>query len=848
MNIERALQIQIAALTTIGAVLLGMGQQASWLPLLGVLAAFSSVLFTDTWQWFHLHRAVGNVAAVAALFVSLSGFFDSDTKGQLGSIASLLIYMQVVLFYQRKSPRVYWQLALLSLLQVVVATALNVRFEFGVLLVLYATLAISTLAFLFVHRELLRVAEATSGAGGGRRRTWSAEPAAPGAGRVTTPRLNRRPVISSVVAVESLSRAIVGWGFAKQIAGLGVTTFVFAVVLFFAAPRLESSARRSLHTPTQHVVGFSSEVRLGDLDEILQSDETVMRVSFREPTTNLPYRVSGDPYIRGSILTNYVCRDDEGRWTQPVRMWPPREFTADAGLASTLSLTRRVPSPSRLGPPPPHAPLVRLDVVLEPLEEPVVFGVFPAYRLPETPDSIRYHPVTEQLLRNLPRDGEQRTEFRYTCSTTGFRGGLQIDATPHVSRLQSLPERWLLEQEKTRLLQFDADRFPRLAALADTIVRAQQASPADHVAVARALRNHFQVPGRYTYSLDFRNVPRQRKLDPIEDFVTQHHTGHCAYFASALAMMLRSQGIPSRLVVGFKCDNYNAVGDYYQVLQRQAHVWVEAYLEPEAVEAVVPAGSDTSPGGGWLRLDPTPGADVDKAKQVQQGLMSLIDDGLDYARTIWSDYILGLTAKRQRETIFDPVVEKADPQAWSASWKRLAEQRVAVLAQLAEFWRTCWWLVLAGVVLLIVGLILRVKAKRPQLLAIVAAVRPWVSKWTGRNGSQGPGRGNHQVAFYRRFESLLTKYGATRPASKTPREFAAEFAAQQLACGQAESLGPVMEAVVAAFYRVRYGQLPLDEPQAQWLDAELTRLEQGLKLNGGTIPHSVGIGSFNRTP
>ena len=806
------------------------------------------MLFTDAWQWFCLHRAVGNVAAVAALFVSLSGFFDTDTKGQLGSIASLLIYMQVVLFYQRKSPRVYWQLALLSLLQVVVAAALNVRFEFGVLLVLYAASAISTLAFLFVHRELLRVAETTPGAGEDRRRKWSAEAAAPDAGRVATPRWDRRPVISPVAAVEPLSRAIVGWGFAKQIAGLGMTTFVFAVVLFFAAPRLESSARRSLHTQTQHVVGFSSEVRLGDLDEILQSDETVMRVSFREPKTDLPYRVLGDPYIRGSILPNSVCQGDAGRWTQAARRWPPRDFTADAGVASLPSLTRPESFAQRLGPPPPNVPLVRLDMVLEPLEEPVLFGVFPVYRVPETPDSIRYHPATEQLSRNLFRDGEQRTEFRYACSTTGFRGGLQIDATPHASRLQSLSERWLLEQEKTRLSQFDADRFPRLAALADTIVREQQTSPTDHVAVARALRNHFQVPGRYTYSLDFRNVPRQRKLDPIEDFATQHRTGHCAYFASALAMMLRSQGIPSRLVVGFKCDNYNAVGGYYQVLQRQAHVWVEAYLEPEAVAAVVPAGSDTSPGGGWLRLDPTPGADVDKAKQMQQGLMALIDDGLDYARTIWSDYILGLTAKRQRETIFDPVVEKADPQAWSASLKRLAEQRAAVLAQLAEFWRTCWWLVLAGVVLLTVGLILRVKAKRSHLLAIVAAVRPWVSKWTGRNGPHGPGRGNHQVAFYRRFESLLAKYGATRPASKTPREFAAEFAAQQLACGQAASFGPATEAIVAAFYRVRYGQLPLDEQQAQWLDAELTRLEQGLQLNAGNIPHAVGIGSFNRTP
>ena len=55
------------------------------------------------------------------------------------AIANLLIYLQIVLFYQQKNPRLYWQLTVLSLLQVVVSAALNVGFEFGLVLILYGS-------------------------------------------------------------------------------------------------------------------------------------------------------------------------------------------------------------------------------------------------------------------------------------------------------------------------------------------------------------------------------------------------------------------------------------------------------------------------------------------------------------------------------------------------------------------------------------------------------------------------------------------------------------------------------------------------------------------------------------
>ncbi len=92
--------------------------------------------------------------------------------------------------------------------------------------------------------------------------------------------------------------------------------------------------------------------------------------------------------------------------------------------------------------------------------------------------------------------------------------------------------------------------------------------------------------GGFQYTTE--NLPVSDK--PVEDFLFNRKSGNCEYFASALAVMLRSAGIPSRIVGGYKGGYYNDTGGYYLVPQKNAHVWVEAYLKNK----------------GWVRLDPTP--------------------------------------------------------------------------------------------------------------------------------------------------------------------------------------------------------------------------------------------------
>jgi hypothetical protein len=97
----------------------------------------------------------------------------------------------------------------------------------------------------------------------------------------------------------------------------------------------------------------------------------------------------------------------------------------------------------------------------------------------------------------------------------------------------------------------------------------------------------FLNSGQFSYSLS--DLPLTGT--PLEDFLFVTRYGNCEYFASAFAVLTRAAGIPTRLVAGYRGGYYNALGGYYLVAQKHAHVWVETWSQTN----------------GWVRYDPTPG-------------------------------------------------------------------------------------------------------------------------------------------------------------------------------------------------------------------------------------------------
>jgi transglutaminase-like putative cysteine protease len=94
----------------------------------------------------------------------------------------------------------------------------------------------------------------------------------------------------------------------------------------------------------------------------------------------------------------------------------------------------------------------------------------------------------------------------------------------------------------------------------------------------------------YVYSL---HPPESDYTSPYAAFLFDTHTGYCQHFAGAMAILLRFNGIPARVALGFTAGKREDDGAYV-VSWNDAHAWVEAYFD----------------GVGWVMFDPTPGRNI----------------------------------------------------------------------------------------------------------------------------------------------------------------------------------------------------------------------------------------------
>jgi hypothetical protein len=327
----------------------------------------------------------------------------------------------------------------------------------------------------------------------------------------------------------------------------------------------------------------------------------------------------------------------------------------------------------------------------------------------------------------------------------------------------------------------------------------------------------------YTYSLE-RNQKRDRSLDPIEDFVQNHRRGHCEYFASALTLMLKSQGIPARMVVGYMGGDLNTVGDYYIVRQLHAHAWVEAYMSTEQIPPDELESNEELPLGAWLRLDPTPSGVGMLADTDRWPLVTTLREFVDYCQVLWDDYILGLNSTRQRQAIYRPLMRNLralkaslfDPAVWRRRW----QNGLAWLQRLRSG-RWSAWLLFAGVLATAVGLVILRRPMRRGLAAIHARRR--------REDQRARAL---RVPFYERLERVLAHRGFHRRPQETPCEFARATSHRLAQSTPSANAAEVPPRVADAYYRVRYGKQTLNEEEQEQIKRALVHLEHALRNDG----------------
>ncbi len=180
----------------------------------------------------------------------------------------------------------------------------------------------------------------------------------------------------------------------------------------------------------------------------------------------------------------------------------------------------------------------------------------------------------------------------------------------------STPYLSIKEDNTERYLQLP-ERFPeRIKRLAIDITRGTRSTEETVKKIELFLKK-----GEYTYTLSLPEV----EGDPLESFLFKSKKGNCEYFASSLVLMLRSIGIPARIVGGYLGGEWNSIGKYFLVRQSSAHTWVEAYI----------------PEKGWIRLDPTPPTLTPPIKVSHLSLF------IDHLRLRWYTYIIGYDIGKQ---------------------------------------------------------------------------------------------------------------------------------------------------------------------------------------------------------
>jgi len=133
-----------------------------------------------------------------------------------------------------------------------------------------------------------------------------------------------------------------------------------------------------------------------------------------------------------------------------------------------------------------------------------------------------------------------------------------------------------------------------------------------------AIRLSEALKREYSYSATM--VAPEDGKNALGFFLFNRKAGHCEYFASALALMLRQSGVHSRIVTGYRGATFNQFGGYYSLQEYRAHSWVEYFV----------------PNLGWARVDPTPAA----SEHDSHGTLERISAFVDVLKYRWNRYIL----------------------------------------------------------------------------------------------------------------------------------------------------------------------------------------------------------------
>jgi protein-glutamine gamma-glutamyltransferase len=541
---------------------------------------------------------------------------------------------------------------------------------------------------------------------------------------------------------------------ALSLASLGAALGAIALgtILFFFFPRYSAGYLGRASFSPSLITGFTDNVELGQIGEIKKNSALVMRVQTGKPLSYDRLR------WRGIVLTTF----DGKSWSTPDRVTQPLQPSPDGWIHPS--------NPSR------KTDLSGAEIVytvfLEPLATDAIFvpGRWISLKGNFTGEggSSAYNFRRSYILRDptdtLLNPFHNYSAIRYT--------GVSSLPLMNAAELRRASNEYPAGFAAT-YLQIPARLDPRIPELAKQVTTMAKTTFDKAAAIESYLRSKF------TYTLNLTGNPGE---NPLAHFLFVTHAGHCEYYASAMAIMLRTLGIPSREVNGFLPGDYNDLGGDYVVRASDAHSWVEVYF----------------PGNGWQVFDPTPAA-----APYETSFLKRLGQYADWMEITWNEWVIGYDFAHQ--IILAQNLQR-NSKNWSEAVRTWFEQKQRQAKEWFVLWqsrhRNAGFLVPLVLVLLLVTLRLNLISK------IVRRVRLFVQL-----NSAPSARSNSQLAsiLYTELLRTMRRRGFLRIESQTPLEFADEINAPELA--------PAVREFTQIYAQARFGGAP----------CETTRLRQLLQ-------------------
>lgn len=392
-------------------------------------------------------------------------------------------------------------------------------------------------------------------------------------------------------------------------AGLSTAAIFITALWFFLTPRIEAGMLGRGQVENQ-VVGISDTVDLTAGGLISEDQTPVMMVQLPEEP---------DGQINNlNLLYWRVCAYNvygQNRWdSKPVQLLAPGIRALTAGQRGDDGNVRRVERFMRQNTRVVHQTIYVDDV--------------PHRGLPvlDLVQRVKVDDKAKGIDLSWGRDNDFSVRLNKNVSRRLNYEAWSEVGDPSAEELRSIPEDFSSLESADRDSLLDCPLSDTSKQVAARIV-SQEATLYDKVI---AVEKYLSGPD-FLYSLEDSSTEARSVID---DFINNTRTGHCEKFATAMALLLRSQGIPSRVVSGFRGGEWSESDRTYTIRANMAHLWVEVWF----------------PTVGWVTFDPSPRADDTPGSRLDRMAM-LASRVLLKAKMFWFREVVGFDRAAQVERL-----------------------------------------------------------------------------------------------------------------------------------------------------------------------------------------------------